>query len=202
MTGHQTSERDLFEVDKAIAAIAYLVEKTGASMYPVMKMMYLADKLHLERYGRFIACDSYAAMKQGPVPSRTYNMIKHVRGELAHSPEDERACEYLIYGPEHQLTIKKHPDYDELSASDIECLEEIASIFKRMGPWAVRDLSHDAAWEAAWRFRFFKKSVPMDTESIVAQFEKSELLIEHLRDSHPGEAEALPFPRMRTGTSG
>ncbi len=200
MSGHQTNKPDLFEIDKAIAAIAYLVEKTGASMYPVMKMMYLADKMHLAHYGRFIANDSYSAMKQGPVPSRTYNMIKHLRGEPARRVEDARALEFFVYGDEHKISLRKKPDYDELSGSDLECLDEVVSIYGRIGPWAVRNMSHDEAWEAAWRSRFFKKSVPMETTSIAAQFEDGETLIEHLKDRHPGEAR--PAPHLRTGTGG
>src|SRR5690606_29259588 len=113
-----------FDVEKAIAAVGYLVEQTGASMYSIMKMMYLADKIHLERYGRFIAGDHYVAMPQGPVPSCTYNMIKHVRGEQRSRQGDERGLQYFSYSRDHEISLTQRPDYDELSNSDQQCLDE------------------------------------------------------------------------------
>lgn len=190
----QTVNRDLFDVSKAVAAIGYLVEKTGATMYSLMKMMYLADKMHLERYGRFIAGDNYVAMKQGPVPSCTYNMIKHVRGENCGRGFD-LAAQYLAYGENFAVSLKRKPEYeDELSASDIECLEEIANIYNKVGHWAVRDMSHDDAWKSVWSRWTFSKSVPIGVEAIAAQFEGKDPLISHLRDSTPGEA-VLPSER-------
>lgn len=39
-------------------------------------ILYLADKTSLEKYGRFIFGESYYAMKEGPTPSYTYNLLK------------------------------------------------------------------------------------------------------------------------------
>lgn len=188
-------QAETFDVEKAIAAVAHLVEKTGASMYPVMKMLYLADKMHLERYGRFISGDSYAAMEQGPVPSRTYNMVKHVRGGELRCAEDAKALQFFDYHLDtHQIIVRERPDPDELSDSDIECLDEICQIYQRAGKWAVRDMSHDDAWRKVWgsfvRRMSQRKSVPMPLEKIVAELDDAESLIAYLRDPHPGEAEA------------
>ncbi len=186
---HKPNEQTPFEIDKAIAAIAYLVEHATTSMYTVLKMMYIADKMHLERYGRFISGDKYAAMEQGPVPSSTYNMIKHLRDESGYE-EFERAKQYLGYGDEHQILVQVRPDYEELSASDVECLDEIVSIYCKVGKWAVRDMSHDAAWQGAWRSKaFFRNSVVMDVVDIARQFEDGDALVQHLADMHPGEAQ-------------
>lgn len=187
MSGRRTIESQ-FDVDKAIAAVGYLVEKTGATMYSIMKMMYLADKIHLERYGRFIAGDNYVAMSQGPVPSCTYNMIKHVRGEALMRPGDERACAYFSYAPDHQIALRQPPDVDELSNSDVQCLEEVATIYRKVGPWAVRDLSHDDAWESAWGSSIFRRAKAMSAEQIARQFENAGSLIEHMQDRSPGSA--------------
>lgn len=186
---HVTSEQNTFDVGKAIAAVAYLVEQTGESMYPVMKMMYLADKLHLERHGRFIAGDEYAAMKQGPVPSCTYTMIKHVRGERCSRDGYDVARQYLAYTADHYIKVLEQPDYDELSGSDVRALDDVVTIYKRSNKWAIRDLSHDGAWSRSWSMKLFRRSVPMPLEEIAREFEDSEALLRHLEDSHPGEAQ-------------
>lgn len=191
MRGHATVNRNQFDVGKAIAAVGFLVEKTGATMYSLMKMMYLADKVHLERYGRFIAGDNYVAMKQGPVPSCTYNMIKHVRGENC-GPGFELAKQYFAYGSNHEVKLKAQPDYDELSGSDIECLEWIAGVYNDVGHWMVRDMSHDEVWKSVWTRWRLAKSLPIDIEVIASQFDGKEHLIAHLRDSTPGEATLPP----------
>ncbi len=53
-------------------------------------MMYFADRLHLERYGRFICGDSYVAMKNGPVPSFTYDILKARRFKQRHLPNYQK----------------------------------------------------------------------------------------------------------------
>lgn len=183
----------IFEPRKAIAAMAYLVQETGASMYSVMKMLYLADKSHLERHGRFITGDQYVAMKQGPVPSHAYNMIKHARGESRRRDGDELVLDFLTCDAQtHAISIKAMPDLNELSQSDMECLAEIAGIYKRIGHWAIRDMSHDAAWDKAWKssgpFNLLRKSANMPFESIVADVDETGTLLAHLKNQHPGAA--------------
>jgi len=195
MSHESANAQSTFEVNKAVAAIALLVQETGASMYSVMKMLYLADKAHLEQHGRFITGDRYVAMKQGPVPSSAYNMIKHVRGEPVRRDGDETAMRYLACNVQtHEITIKEMPDLDELSQSDIECLTEIAGIYRRVGKWAVRDMAHDDAWEKAWRpnraFQLFRKSVSMPLEAIAAEVDDTGELLAYLQNQHPGVAES------------
>lgn len=191
--GHVNERAGTFEVDKAVAALAYLVEATSESMYSLLKMMYLADKLHLQRYGRFITGDSYCAMKQGPVPSSTYAIFQHLKGAVRR-PEFEVASRYLNYQPEraHAVSLFARPDYDELSVGELECLETIVETCRQYGKWAVRDMSHDKAWQETWLKRIFKASIPMDISDIARQFENSEALLKHLEDSHPGEVQAPP----------
>lgn len=191
MMGLLSTDHGSFDVQKAIAAIGYLVEQTGESMYPLMKMMYLADKIHLERFGRFIAGDSYVAMEQGPVPSNAYNLVKCVRGDREDKALTD-ACRYFEYvHGSHELRMKLKPDYDELSGSDVDCLDEVVGIYQRLGKWAVRDLSHDDAWSKTWerkKGRRVVKAIKMPVEAIAEQYDNAEKVISHLRDSTPGEA--------------
>jgi hypothetical protein len=41
-----------------------------------LKLIFLADRYHLCRYGRLITNDSYVAMKHGPVPSATRDIVE------------------------------------------------------------------------------------------------------------------------------
>lgn len=178
-----------FDTRKAIAIVGFLASRTRESMYTLMKMVYLADKLHLERYGQFMAGDTYSALKQGPVPSCTYNLMKHLRGEAQQIPDAELVFEYLRYGGNHAIELVKEPDFDELSESDLECLNAVVGIHNDVGKWMVRDLSHDEAWRKIWAgVRPGSAARLMPVEEIAAQLKNAGDLVRHVRDPFPGRA--------------
>lgn len=140
-----------YEPEKALSSTAYLAERTGETMYTILKMVYVADRFHLERYGRPITGDNFIAMPEGACPSKIYDSLKVLRGESNqnHMPNSER---YLEVDPiTFDVTIKDMPSMDVLSASEIECLDETISILKRLGRWHIRELAHDEAWKATSR---------------------------------------------------
>lgn len=180
-----------FDAEKAAAALAYLVQETGAEMYAALKMLYLADKGHLEKYGRTITGDSYVAMKQGPVPDRAYNMCKFVRGDRSYFDELPEARERLRLRS-NSFELLTPPDLDALSASEKDALDEWIAEFRRGGWRVLWRRSHDAAWSAAWaeaRARD-RGAIEMDLRAIAATLPNGPALIEYLTDPHPGEAPA------------
>lgn len=182
-----------FKAEKAIAAIGYLVSETGADLYSVMKMLYLADKQHLQRFGRTICGDHYVAMPKGPVPDRAYNLCKFIRGSRDHFDPLPTAREWLkLEGNAFQLL--RAPDIDELSRSDIDALNHAAEIHKA-GNWkGVFDASHDDAWRAAWAAAEANNSrcTDMELDAIAATLPNGPALIEYLADRHPGEESETP----------
>ncbi len=63
---------------KATQALNFFaVKKDGRiNKMKAIKLIFLADKLHLRKYGRPIVGDSYLAMKFGPVGSQTKNVAE------------------------------------------------------------------------------------------------------------------------------
>jgi uncharacterized phage-associated protein len=174
-----------FDWRKAVSAVSYLVERTNDTLYIIMKMMYLADKVHLNRYGRFIAGDWYVAMKKGPVPSQTYDLLTKLREGTS---DNSAAVSSIRVLPDYQIQTIDRQNYDELSDSDIECLDEIINTYKRIGKWAIRDMSHDEVWEKSWTAKsFWSKRAPMPMDAI-AEHVGGEDLIAHVRDPEPGSA--------------
>lgn len=179
-----------FQPEKAIASIGYLVQQTGADLYSVMKMIYLADKVHLGRYGRTITGDMYTAMSKGPVPERAYNLCKYVRGDRERFDPMPSARDYFNL-VDHNFDILVAPDLEELSASDIEALDEVAQVHSRGGWKAVFEASHDAAWRDAWEQAQANGvgSIAMSMTAIAEATGNLEL-VAFLRDPHPGCAPA------------
>ena len=164
-----------FQPEKSLAATAYLANRSGETMYTVLKMVYVADKLHLERYGRPITGDGFAAMEEGACPSRIYDSMKVFRGDknTNHLPEGEK---YIAVDPTtFDVIVKDMPSLDSLSGSDIECLDEVISILKRRGRWVIRDMAHDAAWEKTGR------NSMIDFMDIAAATEEGDVLVRHLQ---------------------
>ena len=71
-----------FNESKAIETILYLANRISRSYkYKICKMLYLADKTSLEKYGRFIFGESYSAMQEGATPSKSYDILKQIAEE-------------------------------------------------------------------------------------------------------------------------
>lgn len=72
----------VFDEDVAIEVILYIAHCVlDPTFHRISKIMYFADKTHLERYGRFICGDNYVSMQHGSVPSFMYDILKVRRFE-------------------------------------------------------------------------------------------------------------------------
>lgn len=193
--GHAIERANTFDAEKAMAAIGYLVQESGAQLYSVMKMLYLADKAHLGKFGRTITGDEYTAMKQGPVPERAYSLCKYVRGQRSHFDAMPNAREFLRLC-ENDFELLACPDMDVLSKSDVAALNEALQMYRNGGWRAVWRASHDAAWKAAWDNALARGigSIDIDLDVIAASLPNAAALMEYLADPHPGDAE-LSLPR-------
>ena len=118
-----------FNRDKAITVVLLIAKrlveefgKYGADLHKVFKILYFADQKHLVRYGRPIMGDHYIAMSHGPVPSRIYDMMKLIRGDSY--LQESTDLDQFFKVSRHHVFPEQEPEMDELSESDLECLEE------------------------------------------------------------------------------
>lgn len=166
-----------FDRKKAIETILYLAKRISDSdIYGTCKLLYLADKTCLEKYGRFIFGESYCAMEQGATPSNAYDLLK----EVSQTPINELEVEG------NQIIAKRNADLKYLSESDVECLNQIISIWGKVPNWSRRDAAHDNAWKTAWDKRGAKRSVKIPVESIAELFDDSDDLIKYLSNTDTG----------------
>jgi|SRR5882672_2156836 len=168
-----------FDPEKAVEAILYTTSKAGTTLYETLKLIYLADKCHLERYGRFIFGDWYAAMDYGPVASDAYDALKQARGtrRISRAPAITNAMR--VDKQTNVITPLRAPDLDELSASDVECLDRVIEQYGHLGFDALKHLTHDAAFDAT------RVNAEIAIEAIAATLTGSPELIQHLSDPHP-----------------
>lgn len=160
-----------FDCTKAIETILYLAKRiSDSNLYSICKLLYYADKTSLEKYGRFIFGESYAAMQEGATPSNAYDLLK----EIAQEPIDQLKVEG------NNVIPLRDANLDYLSESDIECLDQIIAIYGEMPSWKRGVDAHDVAWNKAWAERGTKRSVPMPVESIAESLADSKDLIDYL----------------------
>lgn len=169
-----------FDPDKAVEVILYIANRVGdPGFHRLSKVLYFADRDHLAKYGRFICGDSYVAMKHGPVPSGTYDILKFVRGDdgltchVPHAKESFRVDDRKLVIP------FKDANPDLLSESEKECLDAAIAKFGKLSFGQLTKLSHDKAWDSA------DENESIEVEQIVATLPNAEHLLEHLANPYP-----------------
>ena len=173
-----------FDAEKAIEAVVYIAGRCqNPGFHSISKVMYFADRAHLQRYGRFITGDRYVAMKHGPVPSATYDILKIVRDDEGHLPFDkavfDRARGAFQVHSSRIVVPKRDPALDLLSRSDRECLDASIKKYGNMSFQDLTDASHDEAWKATG------ENDIMEIEQIAATLVNGGEIVEYLNDRHP-----------------
>ncbi len=138
-----------FNEAKAIEALAYIASRhAGFTPFFVSKILFFAEKWHLNRYGRPIMADTYVAMPRGPVPSTVKNFID---GNWNWVEEPEGLAEAVSFqrntGPARLNPGRREPNLDLLSESDIECLGEAIDFCACRTLGVLSNLTH---FEKAW----------------------------------------------------
>jgi Protein of unknown function (DUF4065) len=111
-----------FNIDKAIAAAAHLIENEGGSddMFVLIKKLYFADRSALIRWGNSITGDALASLEKGPVVSGIYDLLK------GKGTEDNliRWNDVIQRKDSFKIVLRKKPDKGVLSEREKEVLEE------------------------------------------------------------------------------
>ncbi len=133
-----------YDPRKAAQTIAYLTIKNGCEPLHVVKavkLVYLADRESVGRYGFPIQDEPRVSMKHGPVNSKTYAFIN---GE--YDPTQCGWAEFLNDRDNHRIGLADRKtsvdDLDELSDADIEVLDAVWARFGGMNQWQLRDWTH------------------------------------------------------------
>lgn len=106
-----------------------------------LKMLYFADRHHLRHYGNTISCDTYKAMKLGPVAMGTFDILKRNMLKAANNAEISLLNDVKIVD-EYNVIIAKQ-DEDELSESDKISLNFAIEQFGHLDQFRLSAISHD-----------------------------------------------------------
>jgi len=160
----------MYNERKAAQMAAFLLHKRGGRMshLKLMKLLYLADREAMQRYGMPISGDRMVAMPHGPVLSMTLN---HMDGDIKSSPGGWD--DWISDKENHELALARPVSremLDELSEADLEVLEAVWARFGHMSRWQIRDLTHTHCPE--WHDPN-GSSLPIPYEDVFAAFGRS-----------------------------
>lgn len=132
----------MFNERKVAQMAAYLLKKRGGCMshLKLMKLLYLADREAMDRYGAPMSGDRVVSMPQGPVLSMTLNLVD---GDIESSPNGWDG--WVSDKANNEVALCRNfedTELDELSPADIEVLDKVWAEFGRMGRWEIRDYTH------------------------------------------------------------
>jgi Antitoxin SocA-like, Panacea domain len=167
-----------FNIDKAIAATAYLIEHEGGSddMFPLIKKLYFADRTALIHWGNSITGDALASLEKGPIVSRIYDLLKGKGAE-----RDLIKWNDVIQKKEpYKIVLRKVPDKGVLSEREKDVLEEsrktIDSIRGSIPKWLHKNCPE---WTDPGR-----SSSPIDPSTILRIAKKSEEEIRRVEEAN------------------
>lgn len=143
---------------KMAQAAGVLLALDGGSMDLVrlLKLLYIADRELLAEVGRPLTGDRAVAMKNGPVLSRSYDLLKRSDARSA------AGLDRYLGRDGYKVVLRADPGRGELTRRDEEKLREVADRFRCKSTWDLSEHTHTFdEWREAPRPR---KATPIPWE--------------------------------------
>lgn len=163
---------DWFETRKAAQVTAFFAMKAGGTIniLRVTKLVYLADRLSMEKREHPITGDNFVSMPFGPVNTYTYSYMSGQARARTHE-----WSEFIGSERWHNLPLAKHleiDDLDELSRADLKILDETWEAYKDIqDQFELADFTHQFCPE--WRDPN-GSSVPIDFATVYKRLNKDD----------------------------
>ena len=130
----------LFNEAKATQAAARLLKLRGGKMsyIKLIKLLYLADREALIRWGRPITTDCYVSMDNGPVVSRIYDLIRNEP-----SPNSVQIWgKFISAAEDYEVRLLGYPGSCELSPAEEQLIDEVFGQYGQKSRWAIVDYTY------------------------------------------------------------
>jgi len=167
---------------KIVELLLYLAhQKPGADKYQAVKFFYLADREHINRYGRPITSEIYYALPYGPVASKAKELLEKDKwtmrdAGLSDLPFEVNKVERS--GPDKSPLVvigapKREVNYELFSRSDLRVFDEILKNFGSLDFDELYKITHDhEAYKKAWAKRGRSKRGLMTYDDMIESAEK------------------------------
>jgi uncharacterized phage-associated protein len=134
------------DIEKAIQAVGVLLRREGkrAGRLRLLKLLYIADRLSLERTGCQILGSRVVAMKHGPLHGEVLDLIN---GDHISAPRWSRFFRNVGWC----VVLAEEPEIGRLSRYEVELLNQVVDDHRNRCDWDVADETHDfPEWKATY----------------------------------------------------
>jgi uncharacterized phage-associated protein len=172
-----------FHPKKAVEAAATLLKLHGKPMkhLGLLKMLYMADRVALQRMEQPITGDHYVSMNYGPVLSGVYDLIK------GQAVDDALPMWSKFISPTNAISVSliADPGNEDLCEEEEEIIQQVYTTFGHLDPFAVAEWTHDLP---EWK-NPHGSAIPISVEDILKNVGKSneeilEIEQEAIRESY------------------
>ncbi|MGF1539152.1 MAG: Panacea domain-containing protein [Pleurocapsa sp.] len=171
-----------FHAEKAVEAAAILLKLHDKPMkyLGLLKMLYIADRLALQRMEQPITGDHYVSMDYGPVLSGVYDLIK--------GKEIDDALplwsKFISRCNNNFVSLIADPGNEELCEEEEEIIHEVYETFGDLDPFDVAKWTHDLReWQDP-----HGSAIPISVEDILKNVGKSNEEIQEIQQEAIREA--------------
>ncbi len=164
-----------FHPEKAVEAAAMFLKLHEKPMHylGLLKLLYMADRIALERIEQPITGDHYVSMKYGPVLSDVYDLIKGKTVDGAFPIWSQS----ISPRSDHKVSLISDPGRDELCEEEEEIITEVFNSCGDYDRFDLAMLTHDfPEWQNP-----HGTSIPITVESILKSVGKSDQEIEEIQ---------------------
>lgn len=174
-----------FNEEKTINVVLYIAERLKRrDFHKIFKILYFSDREYLNQYGMTITGDTYIAMDAGPVPTKTYDMFKIVRGD-SYMQDTKRLGKYFAVSNWMFVQPLQEAKVDDIAPAEQAVINTMIERYGDMSYDEIKEKSHDVAWRCTARdypisFENMAMEAGMDEEDI-PYLEESALLKESFR---------------------
>jgi uncharacterized phage-associated protein len=171
-----------FSPEKSVEAAAVLLKLNGGSIkyLGLLKMLYIADRVSLQRMEQPITGDFYVSMDYGPVLSGVYDLIKG-------NPVGNALTlwsQFISARHRHKILLRSDPGNQHLCQEEEEILEEVYRNFGHLDPFKVAEWTHSLP---EWKDPH-GSIIPISVQEVLHYLEKTDLEIQAIAEEAAREA--------------
>jgi uncharacterized phage-associated protein len=136
-----------FDHKKATQAVNFLATQEDSlhmkkiNKMKAIKLIWIADRYHLRKYGRPVIGDDYKAMPLGPVGSAVRDILIQNSFSLAQE-ELDYSRNFIESVNQYVVRSTSEPDLSVFSKTDVEALKFAFDNFGFMNQFQLKDFSH------------------------------------------------------------
>jgi len=156
---------------KILEAVIYIAqEQPGIDLYAILKVLYYAEKGHLNKYGRPITGDFMRALELGPVPQLAYDIVNESDFDMVDPSVMVAFKKRVKVGNskrgDKSYKAKDAPNLYGFTQTDIECLDDAIEKYGSLSFEELKKISHlELGWLETERSGTIDYALMIDAET-------------------------------------